>query len=130
MQFGEQPEGRGNRREGLVVADLVRDRSEGVQTSALVSESQQRVIANREETSLQRGKDGQLVVGPLDGRQCRKQRTDLLTAVEGASSRQQMRHPARLEGLQVRAAHVFAPGLEASEENRHVARPDGDVVAA
>src|SRR2546427_11141108 len=84
----------------------------------------QLLVADGEERTLERRVHGELVVGPLDGRERRAQALDLLAQVERAAADQQMRNPARLERLDIGARDVVAERREAPEEQADVARRD------
>ena len=62
---------------------------------------EQLLVADREQRAAQRREHRQLVVGPLDRRQRRAQRLDLLALVEALAADEQVRHAARLERLDV-----------------------------
>ena len=82
------------------------------------------LVADREERALERRVHRQLVVGPLHRRQRGTQAFHLLAQMERPAADQQMRNPARLERLDVRARDVVAKRRKPAEEQAHVARGD------
>ena len=83
---------------------------------------EQRLVVDREERAAQRREHRQLVVGPLDRRERRAHRLDLLAIVERLAADEQVRHAARLERLDVRPRHVVAEVEEAAEQEADVPR--------
>ena len=104
-----------------VAAELERhaERMEGAEA---VAELEQRLVVDREERSLQRREDRQLVVGPFDRGERRANRLDLFAVVESAAADEQVRQPARLDRVDVAAGQVLAEADEAAEQDRDVPR--------
>ena len=73
-----------------------------------VTKFEQVLVVDGEQRALQRGKHRQLIVRPLDGGQSRAHGFDLFAAVKRLAADEQMRDPARFDGVDVRAGHVFA----------------------
>ena len=84
----------------------------------------QLLVADREERALERRVHRELVVGPLHRRQRGAQALDFFAQVERAAADQQVRDPARLQRLDIRARDVRAERRETAEEQAHVARRD------
>ena len=94
-------------------------------SSPTATEGEERVVRQREEGPAQRREDGELVVGPLDGRERVPHGADLLALVERAAADEDVGDAPRLERAHVGAGEVVAEALEALEEEAHVARVDG-----
>ena len=103
---------------------------EGTEAVAERVPGQHVFFGNGEERSAQRREHRQRIVGPLDRRERRAQRIDLLALVEGLAADEQVRHAARLERLHVGARHVGRVVDEAAEQQTHVAGRDRALAAA
>ena len=95
---------------------------ERVERAEPVPELEQMLVVHGEQRTLQRREHRQLVVGPFDGGERRPNRLDFLAAVERLAADQQMRNPARLDGVDVRPRHVVAEADEAPEQHGDVPR--------
>ena len=91
---------------------------------------EQLFFADREQRTMQRGIDRQLVLGPLDRGQRGANRIDLLALVEGLAADQQVRNAARLERLDVLARDVLAEVQEAPEQQADVTGDDAPPCSA
>ncbi len=90
---------------------------------------EQRFVPDREQRALERGEDGELVVGPLDGGQRGAHRLDLLALVERATADEKMTDSPRLERLHVRPGDVAGEeAVEASEQEADVSGGHRDVL--
>src|SRR6266545_2742081 len=96
--------------------------SERMKPSAKVMVFEQLLVADAEERSTQRGKHGELIVGPLDGHQRGAQRLDLVAVVERLPADEQVLDATRFERLDVRAGDVLAVADKAPEQDADVAR--------
>ena len=85
---------------------------------------EQRLLPDREQRAPQRRIHVQRIVGPLDGRERRAQRLDLLAIVERPAADEQVRDVARLERVHVRPRDVVGELDEAAEEDADVPRLD------
>ncbi|MGH6930758.1 MAG: hypothetical protein ACREEV_20755, partial [Dongiaceae bacterium] len=83
---------------------------------------EQLFLADREQRSMQRGINGQLVLRPLDGGQGGADGIHLFALVKRLAAYEQVRHAARLELLDVIARDVAAEVHEAAEQQADVAR--------
>ena len=93
---------------------------------------EQLFIADREKRAAQRRKHGQLIVGPLDGRQRRPERLDFLALVKGAAANEHVWNSTRLERFDVGTRDIRLPAHESPEEETDVLcrHPDGSIAAA
>ena len=90
----------------------------------ILPESEERLVAEREERPAQRRKDPELVVGPFDRGEGVAQRDDLLAIVERAPAHEHVRDAPRLQRADVGPRDVRAEIAEPAEEDGDVARPD------
>jgi hypothetical protein len=88
-------------------------------------EEEQRVVAKREERTLENGEHRQLVVGPLDGRGRGAHREHFLSSVVRATTDQDVGDPPCFQRLDVSAGEVAAVVAHALEEQAHVPRLHG-----
>ena len=123
VQLSEKPQRLDDRDE--VVGHDVRRPERAERLAVMVVVFEQLLVADGEEAAPQSGKHGQFVVRPFHGRERRPQRLDLLAIVKRPPPHQQMRHAARLEGIDVRPRDVGAPADEAPEQQTHVSGLDG-----
>ena len=107
--------------DAAVAAERSRD-AERMKRPEPVAELEQQLVVDREERSFERGEYRQLVVGPLDRGQRRANRLHLLAPVECLPADEQVRHPSRLDRVDVGPRHVVAEADEAAEEDGDVAR--------
>ena len=91
----------------------------------ILPEGEERVVAEREERTAQRGKDPEFVIRPFDGGEGIAQRDDLLAIVERATADQHVRNAPRLERADVGPGDVGREVAESAKEDADVARPDG-----
>ncbi len=99
-----------------------RQATERVQGREAGTKGEQRRVAEREQRPAQRGEDGEIVLGSLDGRERVADRLDLLALVERAAADQHVWEVACFEGADVVARHVATEGPETPEEETDVAR--------
>src|SRR5256885_176589 len=78
------------------------------------------LVVYREQRAFERRKYRQFIVGPFDGGESRANGFDLFASMECLAADEQMRNPARLDGVDVRTRDVFAETRESTEQ-------DGDV---
>ncbi len=85
---------------------------------------QELLVADGEEGTLEGAVDGQLVVGPLDGREGGAQAFDFLASVKGLAADEEVGDAASLQRLHEGARHILCEAGKAPEEETHVARGD------
>ena len=118
---------RGLARERELLARVAAERSwdaERMKRAESMTKFEQVLVVDREERSLQRGEDRQLVVRPLDRGQRGAHGLDFFAAVEGLAAHEEMRNAARLDRIDIAARDVFAEADEPAEQNRDVPRLD------
>ena len=132
VQLAEHASAVGDRRAGARDR-LVRRRRAGTRNGCRRADAlavrEQRLVAEREERAAQRAVDRELVVRPLDRGERGAQALDLLALVERLAADQHVRDAARLERLDVRLRDVGAALREAPEQQAHVPRRDGQILA-
>jgi hypothetical protein len=87
------------------------------------------LIAEREEGTAQRGKDLELVIGPLDRRDGITERDDLFAIMERTPADKDMGYAPCLQSTDVGPCDIAAEATEATEENGNVPWPDRDGAA-
>src|SRR5204862_6962241 len=95
--------------------------AERMEAAEAVPPLEQLLVADGKQRAAQRGKHRQLVVRPLDRRERRADRLDLLAVVERLAADEHVRHAARLECAHVRLGDVLAEAAAAAEQDADVA---------
>ena len=104
-----------------VAAELFRD-AERMKGPESMTEFEEQLVVDREERSLERSEDRQLVVRPFDRGQGGTHRLHFLTAVKGLAANQEMRNAARLDRVDVGARDIVTEADEPPEQDRDVPR--------
>src|SRR5439155_344055 len=120
MQVGEQRQGVEDG--GFGGAGVRRAGSKRMQPAVALAEEEQRVVAQREERTLEDREYRQLVVGPLDGGGGGAHRQHFLSRVVRSPADRHVRDPPRFQRVDVSTGEVAAVVAHALEEQAHVPR--------
>ena len=120
VQRPQEPQHRGNELELLRHFPL--GNPERMQPAEPVPVLQQRRIGDCEQGSSEGGEDRELIVRPLDRRECGSHGLDFFPLVKRPAADEEVRNPSRFQGLDVVPRDVAPELFEAAEEDAYMPR--------